>query len=127
MPDQGRKPSRRTDQGPSDPQLTSPETTAGIPKFVARCESHSSETANSLRHFSVVLSQRLRSHGVEQAWDIVIIRCDEEPDNTLITRVIVSNPDWSERIEIARLRSRPGDADVLTALGCNLNHRRVAL
>jgi hypothetical protein len=97
-----------------------------FPAFAVRCESGNLETAaNAGRRLSVFISQLVRSHGVEQIWDTVIMHCDEDPDGTLTLKVIVSNPDWDERLQIAALRSRPSDPNSLTALACNLDHRRI--
>ena|SRR5215831_6290016 len=96
------------------------------PLFSVRCEPPPSQRATETPQvLSVFISQRLRSHGVEQPWNTVMIHCDEEPDGALTTRVVISNPDWNERVEIARIKSRPSDPNSLTALGCNLNHRRI--
>jgi hypothetical protein len=35
---------------------------------------------------------------------------------------VVFNPDWDEPLQIACMRSRPGDTTGLTPLGCNLDH-----
>ena len=93
--------------------------------FVTRCEPPRSDIgADGSRRLSVFVSQRLRSHGVEQLWDTVIVECDQELDGTLNMIVVISNPDWEEHLQIAHLRSKPEDPHALTALGCNLDHRR---
>jgi len=38
-----------------------------------------------------------------------------------VVRVLVSNPDWDERLQIACIESRPDDPDYLIALGTNLD------
>lgn len=70
----------------------------------------------------VKVGQRVRRQGVEEMWDSVTVECTEEQDGTLVARVLVFNPDWDEPLQIACIRSRPGDARSLTPLGCNLDH-----
>ena len=70
----------------------------------------------------VTVSQRIRYLGTEGMWDSVIVVGKAEQDGTLVVRVLVSNPDWDERLQIACIRSRPDDPDSLTALGTNLDH-----
>lgn len=94
--------------------------------FVARCEPrypHSSYTSPGL---SVLVSQWIRRNGREELWNSVIVRCDEEGDGTMTVRVIIANPDWEQPVQIACLRSRPGDAKSLTPLACDLNHEDIA-
>lgn len=96
--------------------------------FVARCEPPRPDAGpDGSSRLSLFVSQRLRSHGVEQLWDTVIVECDEQLDGTLGMVVVISNPDWEERLQIAHLRSRPGDPHTLTAVGCNLDHRRIPI
>ena len=71
---------------------------------------------------SVHIGQRVRRNGIEEIWDSVGVYGQEEEDGTLVVRVLVFNPDWDEPLQIACIRSRPGDAASLTPLGCNLNH-----
>lgn len=94
--------------------------------FSARCEVRdTSDSFRNVQNLRLSISQRLRTHGVEQSWDTVIIQCGEECDGTLTVRVIISNPDWDEPLQIANLRSRPSDLNSLTALGCNLDHKSI--
>lgn len=95
--------------------------------FTARCESQPAVASSNSESLSLVVSQRVRTMGIERAWDTIVIQCSEDADRTLNIRVIVSNPDWEERVQIAHLKSRPRDASSFTALGCNLDHRRIAL
>lgn len=53
------------------------------------------------------------------------VRCDEETDGTMTVRVMVSNPVWERRVQIACIRSRPGDERSTMALTCNLDHEEV--
>jgi hypothetical protein len=71
---------------------------------------------------SVCIGQRVRVDGIEEMWDSVGVYAQEEEDGSLVVRVLVFNPDWDEALQIACIRSRPGDAAGLTALGCNLDH-----
>jgi hypothetical protein len=71
---------------------------------------------------SVTVGQLIRRHGREEMWDSVGVYAQEEEDGSLVVRVLVFNPDWDEALQIACIRSRPGDAASLTALGCNLDH-----
>lgn len=70
----------------------------------------------------VTVGQRVRRRDTEEMWDSVAIESTIEQDGTLVLRVIVFNPDWDEPLQIASIKSRPNDADCLTALGCNLDH-----
>jgi hypothetical protein len=70
----------------------------------------------------VTVSQRIRHSGTQGMWDSVFVEGKAEQDGTLVVRVLVSNPDWDERLQIACIRSCPDDRDSLTALGTNLDH-----
>jgi len=70
----------------------------------------------------VTVSQRIRHFETQGIWDSVFVEGKTEQDGTLVLRVLVSNPDWDERLQIACIRSRPDDRDCLTALGTNLDH-----
>lgn len=70
----------------------------------------------------VTVSQRIRHHDTQGMWDSVVVEGKAERDGTLVVRVLVFNPDWDERLQIACIRSRPDDPDSLTALGTNLDH-----
>ncbi len=70
----------------------------------------------------VKVSQRIRHLDTQGMWDSVVVEGKAEQDGTLVVRVLVSNPDWDERLQIACIRSRPDDRDSLTALGTNLDH-----
>jgi len=126
----GHKNARHADGRSTPDTVASParyERSSSLPMFSARCEvrsvRHSFENAQNL---CLCVSQRLRTRGAEQAWDTVIVQCGEEFDGTLAVKVIISNPDWDEPLQIANLRSRPRDSNSLTALGCNLDHKIIA-
>jgi len=70
----------------------------------------------------VTVSQRVRHLDTAGMWDSVVVEGKAEQDGTLVVRVLVSNPDWDERLQIACIRSRPDDPNSLTALGTNLDH-----
>ena len=70
----------------------------------------------------VTVSQRIRHLDTQGMWDSVFVEGKAEQDGTLVVRVLVSNPDWDERLQIACIRSRPDDPDCLTALNTNLDH-----
>jgi hypothetical protein len=91
--------------------------------FEVRCESRDQRRALiSTTELSAVVAQRIRRNNSEQMWDSVIIHCTEEEDGTMAVRILITNPDWHESIQIAHIRSRPYDENSLTALGCNLDH-----
>ena len=70
----------------------------------------------------VTVSQRIRHLDTQGMWDSVVVEGKAEQDGTLVVRVLVFNPDWDERLQIACIRSRPDDPDSMTALGTNLDH-----
>ena len=73
---------------------------------------------------SVAVGQLIQRHGRAEMWDSVGVYAEEDRDGTLVVRVMVFNPDWDEPLQIACIRSRPGDVSMtnMTALGCNLDH-----
>ncbi len=70
----------------------------------------------------VTVSQRIRHHDTQGMWDSVVIEGKAEQDGSLVVRVLVFNPDWDERLQIACIRSLPDDPDCLTAMNTNLDH-----
>ncbi len=70
----------------------------------------------------VRVGQRVLRQGTQETWDSVAIEGKNEPDGSLLVRVLVFNPDWDEPLQIACIRSRPHDPQCLTPLGCNLDH-----
>jgi len=58
---------------------------------------------------TVTVGQRIRRNGLEEIWDSVRVYAEEGEDGTLVARVLVFNPDWDEPLQIACIRSRPGD------------------
>lgn len=75
---------------------------------------------------SVTVGQLIQRNGRAEMWDSVAVYAGKDHDGTLLVRVMVFNPDWDEPLQIACIRSRPGEASMnLTALGCNLDHVRV--
>lgn len=112
----GRK--RRDPPGPNKPA-------SARANFVARSEPRNSQASFTSAGLSLYVGQLIRKSNREEMWESLIVRCDEETDGTLAIRVIVSNPDWDRLIQIAYIRSRPGDVDFRTALACNLDHEEL--
>ncbi len=71
---------------------------------------------------SVKVGQRVRRDGIEQIWHSVGVLAKEDEEGNLVIRVLVFHPDWEEGLQIATIKSRPGDRDCQTMLGCNLDH-----
>lgn len=91
--------------------------------FSVRCEARDPlRELTAFAGLTICVSQRICREGATQMWDSVVVHCDEEIDGTLALRILVANPDWPERVQIASLHSRPGDSNCFTALGCNLDH-----
>jgi hypothetical protein len=90
--------------------------------FEVHCEAGDAGQSCAGTALSVRVSQRVRRGCIEEMWDSVGVYAEEEEDGSLVVRVLVFNPDWDEALQIACIRSRPGDAAGLTALGCNLDH-----
>jgi hypothetical protein len=92
-------------------------------KFEVECRAG---TAGSLQvgseSLSIQIGQRLLKDGSNEIWHSVAVYADEDENGSLVIRVLVSNPDWDEPLQIARITSRPNDASCRTALGCNLDH-----
>jgi hypothetical protein len=71
---------------------------------------------------SVQLAQNVLRSNAQEMWNSVSIFCEKEASGALVVRVMVFNPDWDGALQIAELRSWPGDESSLTPLGCNLDH-----
>ena len=71
---------------------------------------------------SVKVGQRVRRGGIDQMWHSIGVLAKEDEGGNLVIRVLVFHPDWAEPLQIASIKSRPGDRDCQTALGCNLDH-----
>ncbi len=92
-------------------------------KFGIRCDAgDAGQFRVGSESLSVHIAQRVRRNGTEEKWDSVGVYTQEEDAGTLVVRVVVFNPDWDEPLQIACIRSRPGDTAGLTPLGCNLDH-----
>ena len=111
-----RREAKRRDPGAS----AQPDSPAA--NFVARCEPQNPKAPFTSAGLSLYIGQLILRGAREELWESVIIRCDEQTDGTLTVRVVVSNPDWENRVQIAYIQSRPGDAASQTALACNLDH-----
>ena len=70
----------------------------------------------------IKVGQRVRRNETQEIWESVAVEGKEQPDGSLLVRVLIFNPDWDEPLQIASIQSRPDDADCLTPLGCNLDH-----
>jgi hypothetical protein len=90
--------------------------------FQVRCLASDDNFALESKSLTVTVGQRVRLGGIEEMWDSVGVYAQEEEDGSLVVRVLVFNPDWDEALQIACIRSCPGDVAGLTALGCNLDH-----
>lgn len=115
---------RQESAGQSDAKVNESDPNGAV--FVVRCEPRHPESSYTSPGLSVLVSQWIRRNRREELWNSVIVRCDEEADGTMAVRVIVANPDWDQQVQIACLRSRPGDAKSLTPLACNLNHEELS-
>jgi hypothetical protein len=94
-----------------------------VEQFQAKCSADGAElVCTATKQLSVWIGQHIRRQGAEEMWDSVVLHCRAEADGTLVVRVLVFNPDWDDALQIASLRSRPGDLASLTPLGCNLDH-----
>ena len=71
---------------------------------------------------SVKVGQRVRRDGAEEIWHSVGVCAQEDESGNLVIRVLVFHPDWEEPLQIATIKSRPGDGDCQATLGCNLDH-----
>jgi hypothetical protein len=92
-------------------------------KFEVHCNAgDAGELCVGTDSVSVQVGQRLRMDGAEGIWHSVGVYAKEEEDGTLVVQVLVFNPDWDEDVQIARIKSRPLDADCSAALGYNLDH-----
>ena len=65
---------------------------------------------------SVAISQPINQNDVEESWQSVLIICEQSPDGSLTTKIIVCHPDWDQNLQIACIRSgsagksKPGPA-----------------
>ncbi len=92
-------------------------------KFEVHCRAgDAGELCVGAESVSVKVGQRLRRDGDEEIWYSVGVYAQEDQEGTLVIQVLVFNPDWDEPLQIASIRSRPGDGGCDTALGCNLDH-----
>lgn len=58
---------------------------------------------------SVSVSQAILRNGAEEMWNSVLIICERDPDGAVITKVIVSHPDWDQNLQIAAITSSVAD------------------
>lgn len=95
------------------------------PFFVTRCEARMNDTLFPSNGLLIAVGQLIRQNGLQKIWDSILLRCEEESDGTLAVRVLISNPDWGQPLQIACIRSRPHDPESLTPLACNLDHEEL--
>jgi hypothetical protein len=92
-------------------------------KFQVHCNAgEAGELCVGTHSVSVQVGQRVRRDGVEEMWHSIGVYAREDQEGNLVIRVLVFHPDWEEPLQIATIKSRPGDRDCQTALGCNLDH-----
>lgn len=96
------------------------------PFFVTRCEARLNDAFFPSNGLTVTVGQLIRQEGIQKIWDSILLRCEEESDGTLAIRVLISNPDWDNLLQIAYIRSRPHDPESMTSLACNLDHEDLA-
>ena len=95
----------------------------GSRKFEVECRAgEAGELSVGSEFVSVKVGQRVRRDGAEEIWHSVGVYAKEDEEGNLLIRVLVFHPDWDEPLQIASIKSRPGDGDCQTALGCNLDH-----
>jgi hypothetical protein len=94
-----------------------------VRKFDVHCNAGAAgELRVGAESLSVKIGQRVRMDDAEGMWHSVWVYAEQDENGSLVIRVLVSNPDWDEPLQIACITSRPGDGDCQTALGCNLDH-----
>jgi len=92
-------------------------------KFEVHCRAvDAGELCVGAESVSVKVGQRLRRDGGEEIWHSVGVYAQEDQEGNLVIRVLVFHPDWEEGLQIATIKSRPGDRDCQTALAFNLDH-----
>lgn len=58
---------------------------------------------------SFTVAQRIVLENLEQLWESVRVRCRKEDDGSLTVQVLIWAPDLDGALQIAHLRSAPGD------------------
>jgi len=92
-------------------------------KFEVRCRAGEAGTLQvGAESLSIQIGQRILRHATDEIWHSVAVYASEDREGNLVIRVLISNPDWDEPLQIAKLTSRPHDKDCRTALGSNLTH-----
>jgi hypothetical protein len=92
-------------------------------KFEVDCKAgHAGGLCVGSESVCVEVGQRVRMDGVEEIWHSVGVYAQQDDNGNLVIRVLVFHPDWDEGLQIACIKSRPGDGGCQTALGCNLDH-----
>lgn len=74
---------------------------------------------------SVTVGQLIQRRDGGKMWDSVGVYAQEDRDGMLVVRVMLFNPDWDEPLQIASIRSRPGEPSTSgAALEFDLDHIR---
>jgi hypothetical protein len=81
-------------------------------KFEIRCEAGPEGHLHvKSRSLSVALSQLVKRNRVEELWQSVLVICEENPDGSVLTKIIVCHPDWDQNLQIASILSRIPEGD----------------
>ena len=73
---------------------------------------------------SFTVAQRIILENREQLWESVRVRCRREEDSSLTVQVLIWAPDLDGALQIAHLRSAPGDGSKgRQPLERDLNHK----
>jgi hypothetical protein len=93
------------------------------PRFEVQCKAGKVGALHvGAESLSVQVGQRVLREGTQEIWQSIMVIANEDEAGNLVIRVLVSNPDWEEPLQIASITSRPHDTNCRTALGCDLNH-----
>lgn len=96
-------------------------------KFEIHCDAapHGQLHVKSHR-VSVAISQPVNKNQTEESWQSVLIICDQDPDGSLATKIIVCHPEWDQNLQIACVRSgRRGQGGPGPDLEIDLNTQHV--
>ena len=81
-------------------------------KFEVECSAgDAGELCVGSESVCVKVGQRVRRNGTEEIWHSVAVYAQQDDQGSLVIRVLVFHPDWDEALQIACIKSRPGDAD----------------
>ena len=75
-------------------------------KFEIRCDaSPNGQLHVKSQALSVAISQVISDGQIQESWQSVLIICEESPDGSLSTKIIVCHPDWDQNLQIACIKS----------------------